>query len=75
MIPVLETLILLRKKLKVLNTSKEQFINYTSQSIPPRPMNYNTILSINKKMLSNDRMQAPDLEAGPNSCAIQSPQS
>ena len=73
MIPVLETLILLRKKLKLLNTSKEQFINYLSQSIPPRPMNYKTILSINKKMLSNDGILAPDLEAGPNSCAIPSP--
>jgi glyoxylase-like metal-dependent hydrolase (beta-lactamase superfamily II)/rhodanese-related sulfurtransferase len=75
MVPVSETLLLLRKKLKVLDTSKEQFVNYLSQSIPPRPMNYKTILSINKKMLSYDGMLAPDLEAGPNSCAIQSPKS
>ena len=75
MIPVSETLLLLHKKLKVLDTSKEQFVNYLSQSIQPRPMNYKTILSINKKMLSYDGMLAPDLEAGPNSCAIQSPKS
>ena len=75
MIPVLEILMLLRKKLKVLGTSKEQFVNFLSQSILPTPMNYKTILSINKKMLSYDGMLAPDLEAGPNSCAIQSPQS
>jgi glyoxylase-like metal-dependent hydrolase (beta-lactamase superfamily II)/rhodanese-related sulfurtransferase len=75
MVPVSETLLLLRKKLKVLDTSKEQFVNYLRQSIPPRPMNYKTILSINKKVLSYDEMLAPDLEAGPNSCAIQSPKS
>jgi hypothetical protein len=37
-------------------------------------MNYKTIISLNKKMLSYDEMLPPDLEAGPNSCAIQTPQ-
>jgi glyoxylase-like metal-dependent hydrolase (beta-lactamase superfamily II)/rhodanese-related sulfurtransferase len=75
MIPVSETLMLLRNKLKVLGMNKEEFVKFLIQSIPPRPMNYSTILSINKKMLPYDGMLAPDLEAGPNSCAVQSPQS
>jgi hypothetical protein len=33
-------------------------------------MNYKTIIDINKRMLAFDDMQMPDLEAGPNSCAV-----
>jgi glyoxylase-like metal-dependent hydrolase (beta-lactamase superfamily II)/rhodanese-related sulfurtransferase len=73
-IPILATLSSLRKKLNGLTASKENFVNFVSGSIPPRPMNYKTILAINKKMLPYDEMLPPDLEAGPNSCAIQSPQ-
>jgi hypothetical protein len=39
-------------------------------TVPPKPMNYNIIISINKKMLPYDEVQIPDLEAGPNSCSI-----
>lgn len=73
-IPVLATLSSLRKKLNGLATRKEDFVDFVSRLIPPRPMNYKTIITLNKKMLSYDEMLPPDLEAGPNSCAIQSPQ-
>jgi glyoxylase-like metal-dependent hydrolase (beta-lactamase superfamily II)/rhodanese-related sulfurtransferase len=75
MIPISETLMMLQKKLKVLCMSKEEFVDFVSKSIPPKPMNYMAIISINKKMLPYDGIQIPDLEAGPNSCAITSPQS
>jgi glyoxylase-like metal-dependent hydrolase (beta-lactamase superfamily II)/rhodanese-related sulfurtransferase len=73
-IPVLVTFSSLRKKLNGIAIRKEDFVDFVSRSIPPRPMNYKTIISLNKKMLSYDEMLPPYLEAGPNSCAIQSPQ-
>ena len=49
---------------------RKEFIQYINDTVPPRPMNYRTIISINKQMLPYDEIEMPDLEAGPNSCMV-----
>jgi glyoxylase-like metal-dependent hydrolase (beta-lactamase superfamily II) len=71
-VPILETLGTIKKKIKFLSMDKKEFIQYINDTVPPRPMNYRTIISINKQMLPYDEIEMPDLEAGPNSCAISS---
>jgi hypothetical protein len=48
----------------------DEFVHFITDTLPSRPMNYKTIIDINKKMLPFDDMQMPDLEAGPNFCAV-----
>ena len=71
-VPILETLGTIKKRVKLLSMNKEEFIDYIADTVQPRPGNYKTIISINKKMLSYDEIEMADLEAGPNSCAISS---
>jgi len=71
-VPMLETLGTIKKRVKLLSVNKDEFIDYIADTIEPRPRNYRTIISINKKMLSHDEIEMGDLEAGPNSCAISS---
>ena len=70
-VPILETLGTM-KRVKLLSMNKEEFIDYIADTVQPRPGNYKTIISINKKMLPYDEIEMADLEAGPNSCAISS---
>ena len=69
-IPIFGTIVSLKQKIKISGINKDEFIKYVTDALPPRPMNYTTIISINKKMLPYDEGQMPDLESGPNSCAI-----
>jgi glyoxylase-like metal-dependent hydrolase (beta-lactamase superfamily II)/rhodanese-related sulfurtransferase len=69
-VPIYETIGAIKKKIKLLSMDKNEFIKYITDTVPPRPMNYKTIVSINKKMLPYDEIEMPDLEAGPNSCMI-----
>ncbi len=71
-VPILETLGVIKKRVKLLSMNKEEFIDYIADTVQPRPGNYKTIISINKKMLPYDEIEMADLEAGPNSCAISS---
>ena len=71
-VPILETLGTIKKRVKLLSMNKDEFINYIADTVEPRPGNYRTIISINKKMLPHDEIEMRDLEAGPNSCAISS---
>ena len=71
-VPILETLGTIKKRVKLLSINKEEFIDYIADTVQPRPGNYKTIISINKKMLPYDEIEMADLEAGPNSCAISS---
>lgn len=68
--PISETIGSLKKKIKLLSMSEEEFVQHITETLPPRPMNYKTIIEINKRILPFDDMQMPDLEAGPNSCAV-----
>ena len=69
-VPIYETIGAIKKKIKLLSMDKNEFIKYITDTVPPRPMNYKTIVSINKKLLPYDEIEMPDLEAGPNSCMI-----
>ena len=69
-IPIYETLESLKKKIRLLSMNKDEFVSLVTETVPPKPMNYKTIISINKKMLPYDEIEIPDLEAGPNSCSI-----
>jgi glyoxylase-like metal-dependent hydrolase (beta-lactamase superfamily II)/rhodanese-related sulfurtransferase len=69
-VPILETLGTIKKKIKLLSMDKKEFIQIITDTVPPRPMNYKTIISINKQMLPYDEIEMPDLEAGPNSCMV-----
>jgi glyoxylase-like metal-dependent hydrolase (beta-lactamase superfamily II)/rhodanese-related sulfurtransferase len=69
-IPIYETIESLKKKIRLLSMNKEEFVTLVTETVPPKPMNYKTIISINKKMLPYDEVEIPDLEAGPNFCSI-----
>ncbi len=71
-VPILQTLGTIKKKIKFLSMDRKEFIQYINDTVPPRPMNYRTIISINKHMLPYDEIEMPDLEAGPNSCMVSS---
>jgi glyoxylase-like metal-dependent hydrolase (beta-lactamase superfamily II)/rhodanese-related sulfurtransferase len=68
--PISETIGLLKKKIKLLSMNEDEFVHQVTDTLPLRPMNYKTIIEINKRILPFDDMQMPDLEAGPNSCAV-----
>lgn len=69
-VPIYDTLGSIKKKIKLLSMTKEEFIKNIIDTLPSRPGNYKEIIGINKKMISFDERIMPDLEAGPNSCAI-----
>ena len=68
--PVFDTIESIKQKLKSISKSEKDFINYVTSNIPPQPMNYEQIVSINRNMISCDRVEQQNLEAGPNSCGI-----
>jgi hypothetical protein len=69
-VPIADTIGSLNKKIKLLSMTQDEFVHFITDTLPSRPMNYKTIIDINKKILPFDDMQMPDLEAGPNSCAV-----
>ena len=69
-VPIADTIGSLKKKVKLLSMDKNEFVHLVTDTLPTRPMNYKTIIDINKRILTFDHMQMPDLEAGPNSCAV-----
>jgi glyoxylase-like metal-dependent hydrolase (beta-lactamase superfamily II) len=60
----------LRKRIPFLQASKDQFISYVLQHIPPTPPNYETILRINRGEAPHDSVDFEELEEGPNRCAL-----
>ena len=68
--PIYDTLEAIKKRVKILSETKEEFIKALVGTISPRPSSYKTITEINKNMIPCDQIEFGDLEAGPNSCAI-----
>jgi glyoxylase-like metal-dependent hydrolase (beta-lactamase superfamily II) len=68
--PVFDTIESIRRKLNSIANSEKDFLNYITSNIPPQPMNYELIVSINKNLTHCDRAEQQDLESGPNSCGI-----
>lgn len=68
--PIFNTLKSIKQNLESINSSEIDFMNFVTSNIPPQPMNYEKIVSINKNMTSCDMVNQKDLEVGPNSCGI-----
>jgi glyoxylase-like metal-dependent hydrolase (beta-lactamase superfamily II)/rhodanese-related sulfurtransferase len=68
--PIYDTLEAIKKRIKLLSETKEEFIKALVGTTSPRPSNYKTITEINKNMIPCDQIELGDLEAGPNSCAL-----
>ena len=68
--PVFDTIESIRHKLNPITKSEKDFLNYVASHIPPQPMNYEQIVSINKNLTHCDRVEQQDLESGHNSCGI-----
>ena len=69
-VPISGTVGSLKKNIKILSMPEDEFVHLVTDTLPSRPMNYKTIIDINKKILPYDEIEMPDLEAGPNSCAV-----
>jgi glyoxylase-like metal-dependent hydrolase (beta-lactamase superfamily II)/rhodanese-related sulfurtransferase len=68
--PIYDTLETIKKRVKLLSETKEEFIKALVGTTSPRPSNYKTITEINKNMIPCDQIELGDLEVGPNSCAL-----
>ena len=60
------------KKLPWLDIPKQEFVKRVASIAVPRPMNYRRIISINKGEIGLNPSEIPDLEIGPNRCAVDS---
>ncbi len=58
------------KKLPWIDKSKQEFVKKVVGITVPRPMNYRKIISVNKGELELVHSEIPDLEIGPNRCAV-----
>ena len=68
--PILSSIKSSKESMGLLSASEDEFVRYVTSSIPPQPMNYERILSINKPLTPCDMVEEKDIEAGPNSCGI-----
>ena len=60
------------KKLPWLDIPEQEFVKKVVSITVPRPMNYRRIISINRGEIDLVRSEIPDLEIGPNRCAVDS---
>ena len=58
------------KKLPWLDIPKQEFVKRVVAITLPRPMNYRKIIAVNKGELDIVHNEIPDLEIGPNRCAV-----
>jgi len=58
------------KKLLWLDIPREEFVAKVVEKTLPRPMNYRKIIAVNKGELELVVSDVPDLEIGPNRCAV-----
>ena len=68
--PVYETIKSIYQNTGLLSVPEVEFVKFVTESIPPRPTNYEKIISINKQMISCDEIEQKDIESGPNACGI-----
>jgi len=58
------------KKLPWLDISKQEFVRKVVAITRPRPMNYKKIIMVNQGELELIHSEIPDMEIGPNRCAV-----
>jgi glyoxylase-like metal-dependent hydrolase (beta-lactamase superfamily II)/rhodanese-related sulfurtransferase len=68
--PISNNIKSMKQQMNLLSLSEDKFVEFVAASIPPQPMNYRKIISINKKLIPCDKVEEKDIEAGPNSCGI-----
>ncbi|MDH3677325.1 MAG: rhodanese-like domain-containing protein [Nitrosopumilus sp.] len=59
------------KNLALIDLSKKEFVSKVVNLTTPRPMNYSTMIKVNKGTIPIMEEQVPDLEMGPNRCSVQ----
>ena len=57
-------------KLPWLDIPRDEFVAKVAAKALPRPMNYRKIIEINKGQIQLNHLEIPDLEIGPNRCAV-----
>ena len=62
---------LMARKLSLLDLGKDDFVQKVVSMTVPRPMNYSSIIKVNKGTMQLIEDQIPDLEMGPNRCSVQ----
>jgi glyoxylase-like metal-dependent hydrolase (beta-lactamase superfamily II)/rhodanese-related sulfurtransferase len=67
--PISSTIKSIKERLELLSIPEDKFVNFVTTNLPPQPMNYEKIVSINRDMTSCDLVEH-GIEAGPNSCGI-----
>jgi glyoxylase-like metal-dependent hydrolase (beta-lactamase superfamily II) len=58
------------KNLQWLDIPREEFVSKVAEKALPRPMNFRRIIGINKGQIQLNHLEIPDLEIGPNRCAV-----
>ncbi len=58
------------KKFSLIGLDKNAFVNKVTSIDIPKPMNYEKIIMMNKTSETIDKIKIPELELGPNRCAI-----
>jgi glyoxylase-like metal-dependent hydrolase (beta-lactamase superfamily II)/rhodanese-related sulfurtransferase len=67
--PISSTIKSIKERLELLSFPEDKFVDFVATNLPPQPMNYEKIVSINRDMISCDLADS-SIEAGPNSCGI-----
>ncbi len=62
--PVFDTIESIGQKLNSITKSEKDFLNYISSNIPPQPMNYEQIVSINKNLTRCDSVEQTGFRVG-----------
>jgi len=57
-------------KLPWLDIPRDEFVAKIAAKALPRPMNYRKIIEVNKGQIRLNHVEIPDLEIGPNRCAV-----
>lgn len=60
----------IKEKLSSISNSEKDFMEFLVSNVPPQPLNYRRIVSINKNMNLCSMYELMELESGPNSCGI-----
>jgi glyoxylase-like metal-dependent hydrolase (beta-lactamase superfamily II)/rhodanese-related sulfurtransferase len=68
--PIYDTVKSVKQNINLLLSSENDFVRFVSENIPPHPVNYDRIISINKQLIACDKIEQNDIEMGPNACGI-----
>ena len=67
--PVASTVGSLRRELDVLGLDRTEFVDRIASNIPDKPLNYETVIALNRGTETVEDEETTELELGPNRCA------